>query len=112
MNYKNCEKALTRLAIPYMAKIDYQDIYHECNEGEYFIDEDVNLLFSLIKEAEQLSTTLDKACDLLEKSNIGTICDEENRKNCIENHCFNTCIHERNMNKEEWRKYLMKGGKA
>ena len=35
MNYKNCEKALTRLAIPYMAKIDYQDIYHECNEGEY-----------------------------------------------------------------------------
>ena len=67
MNYKNCEQALTRLALPYMAKIDYQDIYHECNEGEHFIDEDVNILFSLIKEAEQLDKVLDKACDLLEK---------------------------------------------
>ena len=95
-----------------MAKIDNQDIYHECNEGEYFLYEEVNLLFSLIKEAEQLNTALNKACDLLENSKTGTTCDEENMKNCMENHCFNTCIYARNMNKEEWRKYLMKGDKA
>ena len=111
MNYKNYEEAVRRLAIPYMAKIDYQDIYHDCDDGEHFIDEDVNLLFSLIKEAEQLDTALDKACDLLEKSKAGTTCDEENMKNCMENHCFNTCIHARNMNKEEWRNHLMKGDK-
>lgn len=66
-------------------------------------------LFDLIQHAERLYRALDKACDLLEKSEAGTTCDEENRKNCMENHCFNTCIYARKMNKEEWREYLMKG---
>ena len=68
-------------------------------------------LFNLRHYAEKLDKALDKACDLLEKSKAGTTCDEENRKNCMENHCFNTCIYARKMNKEEWRDYLMKGEK-
>lgn len=73
---------------------------YECvNESLYYVR----------KHAERLDRALDKACDLLEKSKAGTTCDEENRKNCMENHCFNTCIYARKMNKEEWREYLMKG---
>ena len=66
-------------------------------------------LYNIRQYAEKLDKALDKACDLLEKSKAGTTCDEENRKNCMENHCFNTCIYARKMNKEEWRDYLMKG---
>ena len=68
-------------------------------------------LYNIRQYAKKLDKALDKACDLLEKSKAGTTCDEENRKNCMENHCFNTCIYARNMNKEEWKKYLMKGDK-
>ena len=67
--------------------------------------------FNIKQYAKKLDKALDEACDLLEKSKAGTTCDEENRKNCMENHCFNTCIYARKMNKEEWRDYLMKGGK-
>ena len=66
-------------------------------------------LVELANENYVLSKALDEACDLLEKSKAGTTCDEENRKNCMENHCFNTCIYARKMNKEEWRDSLMKG---
>ena len=66
-------------------------------------------LFNLRQYAEKLDKALDKACDLLEKSKAGTTYDEENRKNCMENHCSNTCIYARKMNKEDWRDYLMKG---
>ena len=65
----------------------------------------------LANENYVLSKALDEACDLLGKSKAGTTCDEENRKSCMENHCFNTCIYARKMNKEEWRDYLMKGEK-
>ena len=65
-------------------------------------------LVDLANENYALSKALDEACDLLEKSEAGTTCDEENRKNCMENHCFNTCIYARNMNRGEWEKYLMK----
>ena len=68
-------------------------------------------LYNVSKYAVKLDEALDKACDLLEKSKAGTTCDEENRKNCMENHCFNTCIYARKMNKEEWKKYLMRGEK-
>ena len=68
-------------------------------------------LYNVSKYAEKLDKALDKACDLLEKSKAGTTCDEENMKNCMENHCFNTCIYVRKMNKEEWKKYLMRGEK-
>lgn len=67
-----------------------------------------NGIYNITKYAKKLDKALDKACDLLEKSKAGTTCDEENRKNCMENHCFNTCIYARKMNKEEWREYLMK----
>lgn len=70
-----------------------------------------NGIYNITKYAKKLDKALDKACDLLEKSKAGTTCDEENRKNCMENHCFNTCIYARNMNKEEWREYLLKGDK-
>ena len=70
-----------------------------------------NGIYNITKYAKKLDKALDKACDLLEKSKAGTTCDEENRKNCMENHCFNTCIYARKMNKEEWRDYLMKGDK-
>ena len=66
-------------------------------------------LVELANENYVLSKALDEACDLLEKSKAGTTCDEENRKKCMENHCFNTCIYARKINKEEWRDYLMKG---
>ena len=66
-------------------------------------------LVELANENYVLSKALDGACDLLEKSEAGTTCDEENRKNCMENHCFNTCIYARKMNKEELRDSLMKG---
>ena len=66
-------------------------------------------LVELANENYVLSKALDEACDLLEKSKAGTTCDEENMKNGMENHCFNTCIYARKMNKEEWRDYLMKG---
>ena len=66
-------------------------------------------LVELANENYVLSKALDIACDLLEKSKAGTTCDEENRKNCMENHCFNTCIYARKMNKEELRDSLMKG---
>ena len=68
-------------------------------------------LVDLANENYALSKALDIACDLLEKSKAGTTCDEENRKNCMENHCFNTCIYARKMNKEEWKKYLIRGEK-
>ena len=51
---------------------------------------------------------IDKACELLEKHRIGTTCDEENYKKCMENHCFNSCIHLRNMTKEECKEWCMK----
>ena len=56
----------------------------------------------------KLEKALDKACELLEKHKIGTICDEENHKKCMENHCFNSCIHLRNMTKEELKEWCMK----
>ena len=55
-------------------------------------------IVDLANENYVLSKALDEACDLLEKSEAGTTCDEKNRKNCIENHCFNTCIYARKMN--------------
>lgn len=56
----------------------------------------------------KLGKALDKACELLEKHRIGTTCDEENHKKCMENHCFNSCIHLRNMTKEELKEWCMK----
>lgn len=56
----------------------------------------------------KLEKALDKACELLEKHRIGTTCDEENYKKCMENHCFNSCIHLRNMTKEELKEWCMK----
>ena len=56
----------------------------------------------------KLEKALDKACELLEKHRIGTTCDEENYKKCMENHCFNSCIHLRNMTKEECKEWCMK----
>ena len=91
MNYKNYEEAVRRLAIPYMAKIDYQDIYHDCNDGEHFIDEDVNLLFSLIKECEQLDKALDRACEELE------------------NKSYVKGLGQVGMNYAEWKEYLLNG---
>ena len=64
-------------------------------------------LFNLRQYVEMLDKALDKACDFLEKSKIGTSCDEEYHKKCNENHCSSYCIHSRKMTKEEWRKYLM-----
>ena len=55
----------------------------------------------------KLEKALDKACELLEKHRIGTTCDEENLKKCMENHCFNSCIHLRNMTKEECKEWCM-----
>ena len=40
-------------------------------------------LVELTSENYVLSKALDIACDLLEKSEAGTTCDEENRKNCM-----------------------------
>ena len=60
------------------------------------------------KKIEVLEKALDKACELLEKHRIGTTCDEENYKKCMENHCFNSCIHLRNMTKEECKEWCMK----
>ena len=103
MNYKNYEEAVRRLAIPYMAKIDYQDIYHDCNDGEHFIDEDVNLLFSLIKEAEQLDTALDKACKMLsDLYGCHPLNKIDKDINCQK------CTHD---SKKCWRAHLMKGNK-
>ena len=56
----------------------------------------------------KLEKALDKACELLEKHRIGTTCDEESLKKCMENHCFNSCIHLRNMTKEECKEWCMK----
>ena len=56
----------------------------------------------------KLEKALDKACELLEKHRVGTTCDEENYKKCMENHCFNSCIHLRNMTKEECKEWCMK----
>ena len=56
----------------------------------------------------KLEKALDKACELLEKHRIGTTCGEENFKKCMENHCFNSCIHLRNMTKEECKEWCMK----
>lgn len=56
----------------------------------------------------KLEKALDKACELLEKHRIGTTCNEENHKKCMENHCFNSCIHLRNMTKEELKEWCMK----
>ena len=82
--------------------LDIAQLNYECaNES----------LYNIRQYAKKFDKALDKACDLLEKSKAGTTCDEENRKNCMENHCFNTCIYSRKMNKEEWRDYLMKGDK-
>ena len=57
---------------------------------------------------DELEKALDKACELLEKHRIGTTCDEESLKKCMENHCFNSCIHLRNMTKEECKEWCMK----
>ena len=56
----------------------------------------------------KLEKALDKACELLEKHRIGTTCDEENYKKCMENHCFNSCIHLRNMTSGELKEWCMK----
>lgn len=64
--------------------------------------------FEIIKEKERLEKALDKACELLEKNEVGTTCDEENHNNCMENHCFKTCIYARNMTKEELKEWCLK----
>ena len=93
-------KSMTKDELIELLKIAQHN--YECvNESE----------FNIKQYAKKLDKALDEACDLLEKSKAGTTCDEENRKNCMENHCFNTCIYARKMNKEEWREYLMKGDK-
>ena len=93
-------KSMTKDALIELLKIAQHN--YECSQ---------NVIYNITKYAKKLDKALDKACDLLEKSKAGTTCDEENRKNCMENHCFNTCIYARKMNKEEWRDYLMKGDK-
>ena len=93
-------KSMTKDALVELLKIAQYN--YECTN---------ECLFNIRQYTEKLNNALDKACDLLEKSKAGITCDEENRKNCMENHCFNTCTYARKMNKEEWKKYLMRGEK-
>ena len=59
MNYTECEKALIRLIMLTMVSIAVQNKYHDCIGDDYMIDDDVNLLFLLIKENEQLKKSLE-----------------------------------------------------
>lgn len=77
--------------------LGYKDIDTICN---YLLDDK--------KEIKRLEKALDKACDKLQKAEIGTTCDEEYHKQCRENHCFKTCIHARPLTIEEWKEWCMK----
>lgn len=64
--------------------------------------------FSECELREKLEKALDKACDKLQKTDLGNICDEKHHKQCRENHCFKTCIHARPLTKEEWKEWCIK----
>lgn len=91
-----------------MSSIDSSSIertvegYAEANGLLIYISDKKDLYIRKLEKA------LDKACELLEKHRIGTTCDEENYKKCMENHCFNSCIRLRNMTKEELKEWCMK----
>lgn len=61
-----------------------------------------------ISKLEKLERAFDKACDKLQKADLGYKCDEEYYKQCRENHCFKTCVHARPLTKKEWKEELMK----
>jgi hypothetical protein len=63
---------------------------------------------ALEKYVDQLEKAFDKACEKLQKSDLGNTCDKEYLKQCRENHCFKTCIHSRPLTIEEWKEWCMK----
>lgn len=56
---------------------------------------------------DALEKALDEACKSLQEAGIGTTCDEEHHRQCMENHCSNTCRYARPLTEEEWKELLM-----